>query len=618
MKAKTAILTFFIIFSSIMISNVSRGDCHSYYFNSWTDYTGSNLDISQGLAFLQKSREIGEVWENVSLPGSPVTGIYDLEQFSDGNLYVAVEDNTHNGRVVWKSTDGGASWSYSELEIPSVRRADKASRLAEGADGTLYVATKDSTIFTPEPGRSGVWRSTDGVNWEVMTGLPGGGCTSVVEAGDGAIIATTKDDGRVWRHAPGDPVEEWTEVWNTTAAAVGSGAPSQPNYPSYPPPYLPACPYIFNNYSGEHCNGQPYDYYPSYYRPDRTQGLFKSSDGRIFFATNSGGENNVFSGYQAVRGFGHIYMSTDGENWLDGGRFNPPQTDTAEYYYVIGTTTPITCAYGIPPADNPPTDLTYPTWIDNFFEDGDGNIYACSTNNDPLRSWILNPRRDGIIYKLEEAASWTDQTWNATGNLYIDHKSDFGLNDTYCDRNATFAHDAKANFANGNLWAGTSVLGNVHRSTDGMNWTWFTSPRKVVSGLPETGDFTSIEITCNSCLYTGYFDNGEIYASRSQFYSEGYIEDTAGWAYSDPLSSFSETVGEGSYGTVTYQIAAGPGSFYWWTGGSWTAVTDNDSSQSNPASEINDNIGDFPSPGTFYFRAYFNSQTYNGCPKSQE
>ncbi len=590
--------------------------CRTWNFDTAADYITYHSTISGGAASLEKSRQIGEVWEDASLPGSPATGSYDLEQFSDGNLYIAARDSS-NGRVIWRSTDG-TSWNSFILEIPGVRRAQKASRLAEGADGTIYAATQDTTIFWPEPGLSGVWRSTDGVNWGVVTGLPGGGCTSVVEAPDGALIATTKDDGRVWRCPdPGSHPEQWVEVWNTTAALVGGALP-QPNYPSYPPPYQPACPYLFDYYGGEHCNGQPYDYYPSTYRPDRTQALFKSSDGRLFFSTNSGGEDNAFSGYQALRGFGHIYTSTDGINWLDGGSFNPPQTDSPEYIYSGVSFSDHTHFNGTNAHDIVPPDLTYPTWIDNFSEDRDGNVYACSTNNDPLRSWILNPRRDAVIYKLDApgAGPWNPQSdiWNALGNLYSLEMAGYGT-DTYTSRNATFVHDMKGNPADGSLWAGTSTLGMVHRSTDGgVTWDWFTSPRHVVHGLPEEGNMTSLEITCTSCLYAGYEANGEIYVSRSQYYSDGYLENTTGYYYSTALAGFSESTGSDGFGTTTYQISGDSAAFFYWDMGAWSSATV--PAESNPAEIINDNISSFPAPGTFYFRVYLHPGSDKACPKT--
>ncbi len=588
------------------------GQCHTYYFAGWDGYTGANLAISGGLLSLERTREIGEEWEDVSLPGAPATGIYDLVQFTDGNLYAAGENL--NGPVIWRSTDG-IGWAPVTLLVPGVRRAQKASRLAVSVDGSrLYAATRDTTIHWPEPGISAVWRSSDGLAWEVMTGLPdAGGCTSVVETADGKLVAATKDSGTVWCCPdPEGAPEHWIAAWTTASAAVGGVLP-QPNYPAYPPPYDTPCAYLMNNY-GEHCAGMPYDAYPVPFRPDRTQGLFRASDGWIYLSTSSA-DASRWAGGKSVRGFGHIYTSTDGLNWFDGGSFEPPPADSEEYYYTVGTFSELTHFNGTPPADNPPQHQTFPTWIDNFHQDAEGNVYAGSTNAEPVRSFILDPRRDAVIYRLEKGASPESNRWVALGNLSARPKSPCAT-DSYTSYNAVFGHDLASEPLTGRLWAATSMLGQVHRSDDGgASFAWWTSPRQAVNGLPATGDFTSLLITCGSCLYAGYTANGEIYASRSRFSANGWIEDTVGWGYPGPLAAFGEIPGETSYGTITYQVADGPGSFRWWDGGSWAAATG--PGQSNPAAEIDAHIGDFPEPGTFYFRAYFNSQSDRGCPKTQ-
>ncbi len=606
-----------LLASGFFLASPARGsyDCATFRFDTWAAFTGSNVALSGDAVSLLRSREIGEVWENVSLPGAPNTGISDLVQFSDGNLYAATE-NPYNGQVVWRSTDG-ASWAPITLSIPGRRRAQKASRLAASVDGRyLYAATRDTTILWPEPGGSGVWRSSNGVDWEAMTGLPGGGATSVVETADGLPLVTTKEDGRVWLCPDPDTFpDRWVAVWDTSAATVGGVLP-QPNYPDYPPPYLPACDYLSVNYHGEHCNGQPYDDYPASFRPSRTMGLFRASDGWLYFSTSSGDPSSYSSG-RSVRGFGHIYASTDGLSWFDGGAFAPPQTDSPEYQYTVGTWSELTHNWAAPddrPADNPPTDLTYPTWIDNFHEDAEGNVYACSSNSDPTRSWILNPRRDGVAYKLEKGARPEDNEWKALGNLYAQPQSPCA-SDSYTSYNATFCHDLASDPSTGNLWAATSMLGTVHRSDDGgTSFSWWTSPRKIVSGLDATGDFTSLLITCGSCLYAGYVANGEIYASRTQYADEGWIGNTAGWPYAEPLASFREETGSESFGSIVYQLSPDGNAFYWWDGAAWTSALG--VAQSNLAAEVESHIGSFFPAGTFYFRAYLRPETVGGCPKT--
>ncbi len=73
------------------------------------------------------------------------------------------------------------------------------------------------------------------------------------------------------------------------------------------------------------------------------------------------------------------------------------------------------------------------------------------------------------------------------------------------------------------------------------------------------------------------------------------------------LSAFAETLGEGSSGSIKYQISPDDGvSWYWYTGGTWT-LTSSGVAESSTASEINSAISSFEagsSPRYFLWRAY--------------
>ena len=67
-----------------------------------------------------------------------------------------------------------------------------------------------------------------------------------------------------------------------------------------------------------------------------------------------------------------------------------------------------------------------------------------------------------------------------------------------------------------------------------------------------------------------------------------------------------------SFGTVTYWISDDGATFYYWNGAAWTATAD--PAQSNAASVVNANIGSFPAPGTFYFRAFLHPDRQRSVP----
>ena len=601
----------FLVAAALLLSAAQTPgqECQTWEFDDPAGFTGNHVLIGDGAASLQKSREIGEEWEDVSLPyGADISQVRDLEVLADGCLYASSSRPIAGGPecgVICKSCDGGLTWSCADLEVPGVRRCMRIGRFWQAADGTIYAGGYDYSFTTDN---SGVWKSVDdGATWTLVHALPGTGCTSVVEAADGALLASTQGGGTVWRCAePVGAPGTWTAVFETPSIPWG-GAPA--TYPPYPPPVLPACDYLWDNY-GEHCGGNPYTSYPNPYRPDRTQSLFRADDGTLFVSINSGAPS-IWSGGVAVRNFAHIYLSSDnGLTWQDSGPWDPPPV-TEPYYWGYWDGAAWVQHHhlnGSFAADEWPTMQSFPTWVDHIWQDSGGTIYAASSSGDPYRSWIIDPRPDGIVF----AYNPVDKVWEALGNL-----PGLGVapgTDTYSQNNVLYCHEIDEDAVTGHLYAATSSQALVVRSEDGgATWDWAMSPRPLF-GKDAAGDFYSIELACNSCLYLGYRRFGEVYASRSAYHDDGYVQNAAGYVYGGPLAQFVETAADDSHGTVTYWLSADGSTWRWWDGSGWAATTD--PAESNTASTVNAHIGSFPSPGTLFFRAFLHPATVHGCPKS--
>ena len=601
----------FLVAAALLLSAAQTPgqECQTWEFDDPAGFTGNHVLIGDGAASLQKSREIGEEWEDVSLPyGADISQVRDLEVLADGCLYASSSRPIAGGPecgVICKSCDGGLTWSCADLEVPGVRRCMRIGRFWQAADGTIYAGGYDYSFTTDN---SGVWKSVDdGATWTLVHALPGTGCTSVVEAADGALLASTQGGGTVWRCAePVGAPGTWTAVFETPSIPWG-GAPA--TYPPYPPPVLPACDYLWDNY-GEHCGGNPYTSYPNPYRPDRTQSLFRADDGTLFVSINSGAPS-IWSGGVAVRNFAHIYLSSDnGLTWQDSGPWDPPPV-TEPYYWGYWDGAAWVQHHhlnGSFAADEWPTMQSFPTWVDHIWQDSGGTIYAASSSGDPYRSWILDPRGDGIVFAYDPVG----KVWEALGNL-----PGLGVapgTDTYSQNNVLYCHEIDEDAVTGHLYAATSSQALVVRSEDGgATWDWAMSPRPLF-GKDAAGDFYCIELACNSCLYLGYRRFGEVYASRSAYHDDGYVQNAAGYVYGGPLAQFVETAADDSHGTVTYWLSADGSTWRWWDGSGWAATTD--PAESNTASTVNAHIGSFPSPGTLFFRAFLHPATVHGCPKS--
>ncbi|NLW94850.1 MAG: exo-alpha-sialidase [Chlamydiae bacterium] len=601
----------FLVAAALLLSAAQTPgqECQTWEFDDPAGFTGNHVLIGDGAASLQKSREIGEEWEDVSLPyGADISQVRDLEVLADGCLYASSSRPIAGGPecgVICKSCDGGLTWSCADLEVPGVRRCMRIGRFWQAADGTIYAGGYDYSFTTDN---SGVWKSVDdGATWTLVHALPGTGCTSVVEAADGALLASTQGGGTVWRCAePVGAPGTWTAVFETPSIPWG-GAPA--TYPPYPPPVLPACDYLWDNY-GEGCGGNPYTSYPNPYRPDRTQSLFRADDGTLFVSINSGAPS-IWSGGVAVRNFAHIYLSSDnGLTWQDSGPWDPPPV-TEPYYWGYWDGAAWVQHHhlnGSFAADPVPTMQSFPTWVDHIWQDRGGTIYAASSSGDPYRSWIIDPRPDGIVF----AYNPVDKVWEALGNL-----PGLGVppgTDTYSQNNVLYCHEIDEDAVTGHLYAATSSQALVVRSEDGgTTWDWAMSPRPLF-GKDAAGDFYCIEVACNSCLYLGYRRFGEVYASRSAYHDDGYVQNAAGYVYGGPLAQFVETAADDSHGTVTYWLSADGSTWRWWDGSGWAATTD--PAESNTASTVNAHIGSFPSPGTLFFRAFLHPATVHGCPKS--
>ncbi|NDK07807.1 hypothetical protein EOM39_01005 [Candidatus Gracilibacteria bacterium] len=115
-------------------------------------------------------------------------------------------------------------------------------------------------------------------------------------------------------------------------------------------------------------------------------------------------------------------------------------------------------------------------------------------------------------------------------------------------------------------------------------------------------------------LYVAVYNSDALEILRLSYPSNSpYLQPATAFSYgvAQSILSFSETLGGGNEGTVTYQISKNNGTtWYYWNGSAWTATTGG-VAQSSSATIINTNISSFNAvaggTGQFTFRAYFTS-----------
>ena len=68
--------------------------------------------------------------------------------------------------AIMRSEDGGTSWT---VALGDLENKSFSSDLAITSDGVLYAALGSFCMSVQPPGKAGIWRSTDGINWEKIT-----------------------------------------------------------------------------------------------------------------------------------------------------------------------------------------------------------------------------------------------------------------------------------------------------------------------------------------------------------------------------------------------------------------------------------------------------------------
>jgi PKD repeat protein len=165
---------------------------------------------------------VDDFWDNLS-----ITAIATSPMSAD-TMYVGTGEgwgaNAAVGAGVWKSTDGGVTWN----QIPSTSNLTYVNDLVirkEGSSGVVYAATGRFGYKGATTGSKGLYRSTDGINFNEV--FPGSNdVASIKIAADNSLWAGTRS-GSVYQSIDGTTwVQKHNITGRRTAIAV---APSNPD-----------------------------------------------------------------------------------------------------------------------------------------------------------------------------------------------------------------------------------------------------------------------------------------------------------------------------------------------------------------------------------------------------
>ena len=215
-------------------------------------YAGSGesdirTDLSSGDG-VYKSLDGGATWKNIGLRDSRQIGRIVVDPHNADIVYVGVLGHAYGPnaeRGVYKSTDGGETWTHVLDNGPTIGISDLA--IATGAPNVLFAGTWNAhrppwSAYAPLQGPGGgLYRSTDsGATWTQLTGhgLPDGdwGRVGVAVASDGkrvyALLDAGKksglyrsdDGGDTWTLANGD-ARLTSRAWYFIGITVDPGNP---------------------------------------------------------------------------------------------------------------------------------------------------------------------------------------------------------------------------------------------------------------------------------------------------------------------------------------------------------------------------------------------------------
>ena len=154
------------------------GKHHTWYYGTGEMLSTTDRNISTNARTIgigngiYKSADNGTTWQ--PLTATQTASQANLQDIFQGVWRIVTDPVNMDKDIVYaacygaimRSEDGGTTWA---VTLGDLENKSFATDLAITSDGVLYAALSSFCLSIEPPGKAGIWRSTDGINWNKIT-----------------------------------------------------------------------------------------------------------------------------------------------------------------------------------------------------------------------------------------------------------------------------------------------------------------------------------------------------------------------------------------------------------------------------------------------------------------
>ena len=164
--------------ATCLFQDKREGKHHIWYYGTGEMLSTTDRNISTNARTIgigngiYKSTDNGSTWQPLAATqaGSPAY----LNEIFQGVWRIVTDPVRMDKDIVYaacygaimRSEDGGTSW---QVALGDLENKSFASDLSITSDGVLYAVLGSFCLSVEPPGKAGIWRSTDGINWNKIT-----------------------------------------------------------------------------------------------------------------------------------------------------------------------------------------------------------------------------------------------------------------------------------------------------------------------------------------------------------------------------------------------------------------------------------------------------------------